>query len=175
MEIVKHKLPKLSQFLDVKNKSWKNRSCGVVALMMVMQYYDSKIKTSDISKIISRGYKNGHYLKGIGWRHDGLIKLAEQYGFSGKRMEFKSVNKTTTKKLISLLKKSPLIVSVFSKFNPENGGGHLAVLCGYKKENNQYTIFINDTDSKTRKGITKEMLLEDFLNGWKKRIIIIKR
>jgi uncharacterized protein YvpB len=62
------------------------------------------------------------------------------------------------------------MASVFKNFNPKNNG-HFIVLTGF--ENNK--IYYNETASKKREEIKKEIPLEKFLKGWRKMIVVITK
>ena len=157
-----------SQFLDVEDKNWKIRACGIVSLKVVLEYWGIK---ENIKDLIDLGLKKNAYISGVGWKHDGLVSVAKEFGFSGMNYDwFKDEPKDAFEKLLPNLEKYPVIASIYNNFKL-GGSGHLVVLLGY--QNGQ--IFFNDPDSKTRKGIQKKVGLEKFLTGWKRRIIVIYR
>lgn len=162
------KVPAYSQFLDVKDKKWQRRSCGIVVLKMILDFWGSGDKiTAD--NLIKLGLKKNAYISGIGWRHKDLTLLSKNLGFKGKNYDwFKNKPKTAFKKLLPKLKKQPIIASICKNLN-FGESGHLVVLAGFKNNH----IFFNDPDSKTRKGIRKKASLKKFLNGWKRRVIVI--
>ena len=157
---------KVPQFLDIEDKKWKSRSCGIVSLKSILEYWGVK---ENIKDLIDLGLKKGAYISGIGWKHKGLALIAKDYGLVGKNYDwFKNKPETAFKKLLPKLKKYPVIISIYKNLKPGKSG-HLVVLTGH--ENGQ--IFFNDPDSKTKKGIQKKVGFEKFLIGWKRRIIVI--
>lgn len=202
-------VPYYSQRLDVcvidkNNKIYKNiidgywfkRSCGIVSLKMVMDYYGKFLagyKREPVMKLIWEGMKLDAFSESAGgWYHKKLINLAEKYGFLGKFFDWndkknKSTGRQKNKKIekqkekgISIIKnilkkQKPIIVSVYKNFNPKNSG-HLIVLAGYK--NNIFGdlegFYFNDPDGYDRK--SKKYAFVDknkFLNGWRGRAILI--
>lgn len=172
-----HGVPEYSQFLDVDKEEWKNRSCGIVSLSMVMNYFNYHFGGAILTHwLIERAMERGDcYLDGIGWKHSGLISLAKEFDFEGERFDFyDQPNKKALKKFFCLLEKGPVIVSVFNGFNPKNKGGHLVVAKGYEKSNGHTTIFINDPatrDKSEKKSLV--ISLKNFTKGWKRRFISI--
>ena len=83
-------VPEYSQFLDVIRESWKNRACGVVSLSMVLNYLNPSLGGSILTHwLIDRAMERGDcYLDGIGWRHKGLVALAEEFNYVGKCFDF---------------------------------------------------------------------------------------
>jgi|SRR3989344_2586955 len=161
------KVSAYSQFLDVEDKKWKSRSCGIVSLKSVLEYWGIKESTK---YLIELGLKKDAYISGVGWKHGGLVSIAKEFGLFGENYDwFLEEPHEAFLKLISYLKKYPVLASVYKNFKL-GGSGHLIILTGY--ENDQ--IFFNDPDSKTKKGISKKISFEKFLNGWKRRIIVIR-
>lgn len=162
------KVPAYSQILDVKEKKWKDASCGVVSLKMVLDFWD-KSKSLPIRELIDLGLKQNAFIPDVGWKHKELALLAEKFSLKSRNYDwFKDSPKVAFKKLMPKLKKYPVIVSIYKNLEPGKSG-HLVVLTGIKNKR----VFYNDPDSKTRKDIKRQSSLDDFLSGWKRRVIVI--
>ena len=165
------KVPPNSQLADIKNAYWKKRSCGVVALKMVLAYErkSSDVIIPSLQALLEKGISIRAFTTKNGWSHCGLTKLARVYGFRGKNFDwFKKSDVYAFKKMLFYLAKGPLIISIHKNFNSHDVG-HLIVLTGF--ENSK--IFYNDPYSKIRSNVPKIISVRKFLKGWKRRIIVV--
>lgn len=167
----------LSQHLDLPTRSWQNSGCGVSSLLMVMKYWQDKSrgvgrKLPDLSRLYQIGLNRRSYVEGVGWRHTGLVGLAKIYGFKRSKNYDLSVWSDAEARghLEKALKTGPVIVSVYEKYQPQKGGGHLAVLLSLSDKK----AVIYDPDSKTRAGVRKDIPTVKFLAAWKKRYIVVR-
>jgi len=162
------KLSPLSQYLDLSDPDWQTRACGIMALKMVLESLD--YPTPSAKKMIIEGLKQGAYLAGIGWKHDGLADLAKFYGAKAKNYDWANLNlREAETELFKYLGHTPILASIFRQFNPNNTGGHLIVLIGL--ENNQ--IIYADPEIKDHNKIICSIKKEKFLQGWKRRVIVV--
>ena len=161
--------PKLSQRIDVKSKYWKSRSCGIVSLKMIMDYWKKPAGGVGLAALIQNGVKIGAHDKRHGWRHKGLVNLAKKYGYQGQNYDW--FKNSPQKAFLKLTKKIgvPAIASIHSGLNPKKPG-HLVVITGIRGKK----IYYNDPDSAKRKHVAKVASIEKFLRGWKRRIIIVR-
>jgi hypothetical protein len=169
----------LSQHLDLKNKDWQKAGCGIVSLLMLMEHQRgagqrNKFKLPDINKLYQAGLNRRAYIKGVGWRHTGLVGLAKIYGFKqSQAYDLANQPDKQAKQAEDFLKgelaKSPVIASVYSKYEPGRGG-HLAVLLSLSSKK----AILLDPDSRTREGIYKEIEATKFIAAWKKRFIVVQ-
>lgn len=158
-----------SQYLDLKKTTWQKSGCGIASLGMVINFYKPK-KKIDLNELYQKGLDLGGYLKGIGWRHQGIVDVAKNYGFKQSRafdLAKESLEKASAK-LKRELKKGPVIVSVYSKYIVGRNG-HLVVLMGLTDK----TALILNPDTRSRKRIAQEVSLDVFWPAWKKRFIVI--
>jgi predicted double-glycine peptidase len=164
-------VPAYSQYLDVKNRSWKRRSCGIVALKMALDFHAPKrAQKLTLSQLIKKGSRAGAYIRNVGWSHRGLARIAVRCGFQSRTYDwFRGLPGPAFKKLLRFLKRGPVIASMYRGLKP-NASGHLVVVTGFKNG----TVFYNDPDSRTRRGILRRAPLAKFLKGWKRRIIVVR-
>lgn len=163
------KVPQYSQFLDVTKKGWKIRACGVTSLAMVIDHYKQKEKTS-IDELIDHGVSIGAHNKELGWIHSGIVNIAKHKGFEGERHDWKDIDTSVSfNKMSEHLECGPVIASIHKNFNQENSG-HLVVVTSKNKTH----ITIHDPIAKKREQIKKEVPIDIFLAGWKKRIVVIR-
>ena len=80
-------VPFFSQYASDISEEWQHRSCGIVALRMALT---AKRATGVGSTplLIQEGIDAGAYLPTVGWKHDGLLGLAEAHGVHAYRREF---------------------------------------------------------------------------------------
>lgn len=165
----RHNTPLFSQYHDIKNKKWKTKGCGIVALKMILLYYkpDAKITTP---QLISRAVTIGGFLKNVGWKHKELAKLSSGLGLYGKNFDWaqKTYN-IAVKNLISFLRDGPVIASLKKNLRKKSGG-HLVIITGFNKS----FVFINDPNGRTAQTIQKRIPWQKFSLLWKRRIIVIR-
>jgi len=176
-----HKTHPLSQYLHIKNKKWRKRSCGIICLAMLLGYFNKKRSPDRLLKTglkLTFFYKRKKYLAyapAFGWTHWGLVRLAKKSNLNGAVYDWstdndwckKSSKKTAFNKVIDLLKKQPVIVSMRKTFNKK--GAHLVVLTGYDNKK----IFYNDPDHKLQSYSGSHISKTNFLRNWTKRAIVI--
>lgn len=164
-------VPAYSQYLDVKNRAWKRRSCGIVALKMVLDFFEPKrTGTRTLSRLIRARTRAHAYIPNVGWSHAGLARIAMRYGLKGKNYDwFRESSRSAFKKMIRFLKRGPVIASIYRNLNP-NMHGHLVVITGFQKN----IVYYHDPDSKARNAIPRKVPLKKFLRGWKRRIIVVR-
>lgn len=161
-------VPHYAQYLDVKKDFWKKRSCGIVSLGMVLDYYGKNVP---VDLLIKEGKAIGGYLKGIGWKHDAIVEIAKKYGFKSYRKEDEKIENV----LKSVANDEPVIVSIYKNFDTKNGG-HLAVLTGYyydETDNELVGVYLNDPIGFPYKFKNQFVKIDTFMRGWKKRAIYI--
>ncbi len=162
------KIPSFSQFLDITDNKYKKVSCGIVSLSMVMSFFLKK--KIDPNEVLNKGIELDIKDKNNNWTHKGLVSLAKLYGLFGKAYDFaEKSDEEAIRKMLNLLKKHPILVSIFKDFNPKKSG-HIIVLTGFKNGRFQYY----DPNSKDRKEVKREIDIYYFIEGWKKRFILIK-
>lgn len=172
MQII-HPINLLSQIRDIKSRAWKRRACGIVSLCMVMNHYAKHISKQSLQSLIDRGVTIGAYKPGIGWTHQGLLNIAQEYGFIGERFDYAHTEpQEALQLLLSHVQYGPVIASIHKGFNPKNGG-HLIVVNGYTTTDAGTTIYIVDPMSKKKKRNVRLVSQNMFINGWKKRFIVI--
>ncbi len=163
-------VPAYSQFLDVKNKDWQHRACGIVSLKMVMDFWGKKTdrKYPTIEALIEEGVNKKAVTKNWDWIHKGLVDIAKAHGFKGESFDWAGNSSRDAFLLLKTKLNNPVIASIHKNLN-FGDTGHLIVIKGLKNGN----IYYNDPDSKKRREIPRIAPIDAFLLGWKKRIIVI--
>ena len=166
-------VPSYSQYLDVPQPKWRGRSCGVVALKMVLDYWRKKTveDSPTITTLIRLGTSGNAYIKGVGWKHLGLVKMARRYRFRSKNYDWANEHHAVaSKKLLLILRKQPIIASIYRNTKTKKGG-HLVVLTGIRESDGK--ICMIDPAEKTRKREIRSVSLNAFTRSWKQRVIIV--
>lgn len=163
-------VPAYSQFLDVKDKRWQKRACGMVSLKMIIDYWRAPRSNPSCDQLIKLGLKQKAFLTNVGWKHKELSQLVSKFGLRGRNFDWVKIKpETAFKKLRSYLKKYPVLASIHKNLDPAKGG-HLIVVTGFRNG----LVSYNDPDSKARKTVKQTAGLKKFLEGWKRRIIVIQ-
>ena len=125
-------------------KYWEKSSCGILCLKMAIDGFlsaQAKPLSPSIAEYIKKGVEIGAYKDSVGWSHNGLARLAKEFGFSADNREgvspaeLREALKHQFLSIISikwdfedyrLLKEKILF---WKKF-----GGHLALAIGFEEE-----------------------------------------
>ena len=133
---------------------------------MIIEYY--KPGSVSVNKLLNQAIASGAYLPSAGWIHAGLALLSKKYDLMGKNYDLSGLNKSSAfSQLKEFLKDGPVIASVYYKFDPKSTIPHLVVINGLEGD----TVYYNDPAGSVA---GKEISTTDFLNGWKKRFIVIR-
>lgn len=159
-------IPFISQFKDISSTEWKNKSCGVASLAMIIDYY--RPDSVEVNTLLRQAIARGAFLKNAGWIHRDLALLSEGYGLEGQAYDLSGQSsRVAYSQFKGLLEDGPVIASVHYKFDPKNPIPHLVVINRIEGD----TVFVNDPAGK---GKDEEVSLPDFLKAWKKRFIVIR-
>ncbi len=161
-----YSVPLFSQISDISSVAWKQKGCGVADVAMIVEFY--KPNTTSVQEVLEEGLKAGAYVKNVGWSHNGLASLAVKHGLVGKTVDLSNFkNAAALKEFRSTVKEGPVIASIHRGFNPKSPYGHLIVITGFDDK----LVYYNDPGK--RDGI-RTVAIEDFVKGWKKRLIVIR-
>lgn len=172
-------VPFYSQKDNVYKKEYKNNSCGIVCVKMVLAFAGKD--SGDIDDLVQEGYFVGG-TESAGWNHETLTRVLRNHGVLAYRQEFKSHtidlenkkgidNQKQTEDFrelgIQKIKGSidygfPVITSMKPGFG-ENGGDHLILVVGYDEGN----FYINDPQRKGQEKDPIRVSLEKFKEYWK--------
>jgi hypothetical protein len=130
---------------------WERSCCGILCLKMALDAYlirkDQEI-TPAIAEIIKRGLELNAYTDALGWSHDGLIRLAESFGFTAK-----SFSNLKIGQLAELIKNNQFpIISIKWAFKDNKTlkekilfwkkyGGHLCLVVGAEEKDGKVIGF----------------------------------
>ncbi len=161
-------VPFHSQIQEIDSSVWKKQGCGITSLAMIIDFYNSESGVS-VNKLLGQGIASGAYINNAGWSHAGLISLSRRYGLDGIAYDLsKASSANAFTQLKKELKEGPVIVSVYSGFDPKTRLPHLLVLEGIDND----TIYYNDPANKNAS--QKKISSAAFVKGWKKRFIVIR-
>ncbi|MFN7088693.1 MAG: hypothetical protein ACK4NX_02680, partial [Candidatus Paceibacteria bacterium] len=131
-----------------------------------------------LDELIRGGVELGAYIEGIGWRHQGLVDLAQKYGVSLIfQKEFFKTKKDKAKglKIIDneLQSQRPVAVSVRPGFNGQRDS-HLTLVVGMNLKSGSATGYYIQDPYKGFRGHKYFVSKKDFLVGWRGGMIYIK-
>lgn len=159
-------IPFYSQFKDIESVSWRNKSCGIASLAMIINYY--RPGTITPQQLLIQGINSGAYVADAGWSHQGLINLAQKYDLVGETYYLTELSSSEAfDQFNDVIKEGPAIVSIHYKFDPKNPIPHLVVITNIEGD----TVYYNDPATD---GGNKEISVDQFKKAWKKRFITIR-
>lgn len=162
-------IPFYSQHLDIKDKKWRHRSCGIVALKTALDFWGGETSPT-FPELLKNGRRMKAYIRGVGWNHAGIARLARKYGFGGKNFDwFPKKPKWAFEKTRTFLKTGPVIASIHKNLDPAQSG-HLVVITRITANR----VYYLDPDAYAHDKIRRIASKKRFLAGWKRRIIIIR-
>lgn len=175
---MKLNVPYYSQYLNVTDVAWQPRACGIACLKMLLEAKGGH--TPSLDEMITLGDAIGAYGE-HGWKHDGLIALAHQYGAKLSHAEWRQsdekspdeLNEEGIAFLINELRAHrPVIISAIKKFR-EADKFHMVVLVGLEEKDGAVTgFYYHDPDSETRsEGEHQFVPLEMFRAAWRRMAI----
>jgi hypothetical protein len=167
-------IPRYSQYLDVRDERWRSRSCGIVALKMVLDYWHSvhplRIPPPTLAALLRRAYAAGAYVRNVGWSHRGLAAGARSLGLAGRNFDWAALPpRAAFKKLLPLVHRGPVIASVYLDSRTREGG-HLVVMTDVTRTH----VRVLDPAAKSRTRIRSSITIPRFLLLWKRRVIVIR-
>lgn len=175
METIKSNVPFFSQYSDEIDEEWRNRSCGIAALKMVMDFL-RKEDNANLSamKLIRMGIKKNGYGKN-GWTHSALVEIAKDFGISARQKEFKKNPNLGCRLLIKSLRRNlPVLVSAVKNFR-ETDKFHIVLLTGIKINNfgKVKGFFYHDPDAHEVYGAHRFATVNLFMEHWRKMAIFV--
>lgn len=171
-------LPLVDQINDTGDDSWKERTCGICAVKMLMSFVNPLLESKPVMSLVKEGIGLDGYLENIGWKHGALVNLAREYDVETDFQKIFPKTKEEKEKNLKFIDKQiklgqPVIASVFYGFNPQKGG-HLIIVHGYKKSGSKIEgYFIQDPDHRPR-GNNYFVTKDEFLKGWRGGLIWLK-
>ncbi len=182
---MKLNIPFISQSdVSIPNE-WKDKSCAIACLKMCLDFYKKEIPS--LSDLIKEGEITGGYISGIGWKHEGLVRIAHNYGVPAYPQEFRSVKVNLSDKSFSSsefendlvkiglqrIKDSinnnvPVIVAFLPGFGSV-ANYHDLVVIGFEEENGFIVHDPSDSDPKEAVFVPEDV----FLKFWRKFAIFV--
>jgi uncharacterized protein YvpB len=159
-------VPFYSQFADITAPFWKGKSCGVVSLAMLLEFYTRATTTPD-SILVQAIAKNG-FIPNIGWTYKSLIDVSRAYGMTGSSYDLGG--QTRAHAFVAFkeaLESGPVIASVHYQFDPTSTIPHLVLITDITGD----TLTYNDPAEKFGAG---KISTTAFIKAWKKRFIVIR-
>ena len=156
-----------SQHLDLSHDEHKLKGCGIASLGMLLGD-----KVSSLDELYKLGLEQGAYLPGIGWRHAGQAELARHFGFTNSyNLDLaKEGLEVALNKLKAELEQGPVLVSVFTNYEPEHKEGHIVVLLSLTDNKAE----VLDPAAKNHNDIHQIIPADKFIPSWKKRLIVVR-
>lgn len=158
---------RFSQHLDLSHDEHKLKGCGIASLGMLLGD-----KITNLDELYHLGLDQGAYLPGVGWRHAGLANLAKHFGFKNSyNLDLaKESLDVALNKLKEELKQGPVLASVFTNYEPGHKEGHIVVLLSLTDDQAE----VLDPAAKDHADIHQFIPTTKFINGWKKRLIVVR-
>lgn len=171
-------VPYYSQYLDVTDKEWQSRACSIVCLKMLLE--SKGVQTPSLDEMIAQGDAIGAHGES-GWKQDGIIALAKQYGGKLSRQEWRQSDTKTADELneegiqfliIELRLRNAVLASAIKKFI-EVDKFHLVVLTGFEEKDGTVTgFYYHDSDTQVRgEGENLFVLIDTFRAKWRRMAI----
>lgn len=159
---------KYSQHLDLSHDEHKLKGCGIASLGMLLGD-----KVTNLDELYHLGLDQDAYVPGIGWKHAGLANLAKHFGFKNSyNLDLaKESLEVALNKLKEELEKGPVLVSVWGKYEVGYPDGHIVVLLSLNDDQAE----VLDPAAKDHADIHQFIPATKFINGWKKRLIVIRK
>jgi hypothetical protein len=138
MQDIKIEAPLCNQYDKAHDESWAYRMCAPCSLWMLLKHHDSGFALSPLDLRDKLMARDG-YLENIGFKHQAIADMAREYGLPltyAKRFFYTPEEKEIGMAIIdkNLEAGQPIMVSMFSHFNPARGG-HMLVIHGLQKFN----------------------------------------
>ena len=175
-DMVIENIPVVNQ-LEASDKFWKYRACGVAVIKMILVSQNKDLNLVSLDELIEKGLECGAYVENVGWRHQGLVCLAEKYGvaLTFQKEFFKTAeDKIKGLKIINkeLLSKRPVAVSVHPGFNGQKDS-HLLLAVGMNLKNSSATGYYIQDPYKGIRGHKYFVTKKEFLDGWRGGMIFL--
>ncbi len=183
-------IPFHSQYSDSIEKDWQDRSCAVLCLQMVLDFYGKKVEPMNLIKegleiselLKEKGREKDGYTRGFGWGHELLVILLKNNGVLAYRQDFK--NSKFEKEYFelglekirqNLLNKKPVITSIAKDINNPKTSGHMVVVSGFEEDSGEVKgFYIKDPEQKdSSENLDIFISLNDFKEVWKKLVIFV--
>ena len=176
MKDIKLDVPICNQYDNAHDKSWAYRMCAICSLWMLLKYQNPQFNVS-VMDLLQQALAKDSYLENIGWRHWGIVKVAEENGLVlryAERFFYTPEEKEVGAVIIAtnLKNRHPVMASVFHHLNPAKGG-HMVVIYGFQEFKGQpIGYYIQDPDASFR-GHNYFLTKEEFFAGWRGGLIFI--
>jgi hypothetical protein len=168
-------VPYISQYSNSFDEDWKNRSCGIASIAMLLGFYN--LDDSSPMNLVHEGIAIGGYCNN-GWFHESLVRILRNHGVNAYAQEFRSVSvdyeqKTFSKNpfeqkmidggLSKIIKEidggHPVLISVKPGFNG-NKENHLVLIIGYDFSDKKENFIIHDPNGNTENIENSEIEIE---------------
>lgn len=121
---------KLEGFKSLKDaRAWTRRICGLACLKMVIAKKTGQ--SIPLKTLLDQGLSVDGYMQGVGWIHQGLVDIAEQYGVTA---QCQSIGDQLEVVDAAINRGQLVIASVSCGFNQKKKGGHLVLVIGAEKD-----------------------------------------
>ena len=191
-----------SQYSEKIEKDWQSRSCAIVCLQMVLDFYKKESKPIDLIKeglfisedLEKRGRRTEGYTREFGWGHELLVTILRNHGLPAYKQDFRSIKFNLDDSTFSnsgfeseifefginkirenLLNNKPVIVSIVKDTLNKKTSGHMVVVSGLEEKNGEVKgFYIKDPEIKDNSGSQDDFIdIEKFINIWKKLAIFV--
>lgn len=186
---MKTEVPIYSQFNDVSDESWKNRSCSVVCLKMALDFF-KPTDVPTIDELIEEGLKIGGYGE-HGWTHKGIALLSHNHGVPAYAEEFLSSNvfdrtKDYKKEMLDYgiekikreVSSGNLFIASGTRGWKKDGGFHTFLIVGFGEDSDGENggFYYHDPDFREEGGRVKKFInLGDFKALWRRMGVFISK
>lgn len=187
---MRHEVPYFSQYDESIPEEWRDRSCGITALRMALGAALPGQTLPSVTELIEEGIESGAYIEGVGWRHDGLVKLAKQYGANAYRGEYRIRGQSRLPQFLKAAYEHVLFLKGLSTVhNVVSRGGvpivsvtvpgkrdtHLIPLVGYGEEGGQTGFYYHEPAAEVGSGGEyRFMSIAEFHVRWRRLAIYVE-
>lgn len=168
------KIKFVSQHDERLPADWRERSCGIAALAMVIGYYlNGNAELATVEKIWAKGLELDAYMPNVGWKHKELALVAKSYNLEAYNRDLALLNdpEKAWQEFLLDLEGGPLVVSVYKDFSAnKTAASHLIVIEKIADD----MVHVLDPDEKDETAGNYTIHTTTLRRGWKQRYLVVK-